>query len=305
MRYVIDRVLQSAVTLLLLAGLVFVLARVLGDPTTYMLQVDASAEEAERLRRLLGIDRPPWEQFLGFVGGLLSGDLGTSIRSQMPVASLIGERLDLSLRLVLVASLFAVVVSLVLGTLSAVWRGGPLDLAVRMLAVIGQSAPSFWIGIVLIQLLAIRWGLLPTAGVGGFASYLMPAFTLSLPGIAGMTRLLRSSMLEVLESEYVKKARIMGVGELAVVWRHALRNACLPMITYGAEYLGHIITSAVIVEVVFAWPGMGSLAYEAVFARDYPVIQGVVIVMAAIVLVLNLGVDLLYAAVDPRIRYRT
>jgi peptide/nickel transport system permease protein len=198
---------------------------------------------------------------------------------------------------------WAIAASLLLGVYAARYRGRSPDWLARTFAVIGQSAPSFWVAILMIQLFSLTLEWLPSAGYGGSAHLVMPAFTLGLFAVAGMTRLLRSGMIEALESEYVKKARIMGTPEWRVVWKHALKNACLPVLTFAGEYFGLLITAGVVVETIFAWPGLGRLAYEAVFLRDFPLIQGVVMVTATFVMLMNLAVDVLYAYIDPRIRY--
>jgi peptide/nickel transport system permease protein len=242
-------------------------------------------------------------QYADFLGQLLQGDLGTSTRQRVPVTELILQRWVASLMLVGTGLAAALAASIVLGVLAAVFRGTPIDAAVRTIDIIGQSAPAFWIGIVLVQVFSVAFELLPSGGQGGFAHLILPAFTIGLQGLAGMTRLLRSSMLEVLDAEYVKKARIRGVPERRVIWKHALSNALMPLLTFAGEYFGLLISAAVVVETVFAWPGMGSLTYEAVFTRDYPLIQGIVLVLAAFILAVNLAVDILYAYIDPRIRY--
>lgn len=302
-RYVASRVGQSLLTLLLLSAIIFFLSRVLGDPLEFMRELEGSGEQIERMKQMLGLDRPLWVQYLDFLWHLLQGDLGDSIRQNEPVLSIIADRFGVTIWLILLSVSITIVLSLILGTAAAISRGGVVDWVVRAIAAIGQSAPTFWIGIILIQVFSVQLELLPSAGVGGFAHYVMPAITLGLLGVAAMTRLLRSSMLDVLSSEYVKRARLMGVSETAIVIRHGLRNAALPVLTYAGEYLGSLITAAVVVEVIFAWPGVGRLAFDAVFTRDYPLIQGVVLTMAALIMLLNLVVDLLYAAIDPRIRY--
>lgn len=302
-RYVISRVGQALLTLAMLSLIVFLLARVLGDPLAFMLPFDSLPSDVARVRLMLGFDRPLIVQYADFLGQLLQGDLGTSTRQRVPVTELILQRWVASLTLVGTGLAGALAASIVLGVLAAVFRGSPIDSAVRMIAIIGQSAPAFWIGIVLVQVFSVAFELLPSGGQGGFAHLVLPAFTIGLQGLAGMTRLLRSSMLEVLDAEYVKKARIMGVPERTVIWKHALSNALMPLLTFSGEYFGLLISAAVVVETVFAWPGMGSLTYEAVFTRDYPLIQGIVLVMAAFILAVNLAVDILYAYIDPRIRY--
>jgi peptide/nickel transport system permease protein len=301
--YVVGRLGQTILTLLLLSVIVFLLARVLGDPLLFMLPFDSLPADVDRVRLMLGFDRPLIVQYGEFVSQLLQGNLGVSLRQRVPVTELIFQRWLASVVLVGTGLAWALALSIVLGVLAALYRGGPIDATVRTIAIVGQSAPAFWIGIVLVQVFSVRLELLPSGGEGGLAHLILPAFTIGLLGLAGMTRLLRSSMLDVLDAEYVKKARIMGVPERTVIWKHALRNALIPVLTIAGEYFGILISAAVVVETVFAWPGMGSLAYEAVFTRDYPLIQAVVLVMAGFILAVNLAVDVLYAYIDPRIRY--
>lgn len=303
LRYILGRLLQTLLTLVLLSVLIFVLSRVLGDPILFMLPMDAAQEDVERLTKELGFDRPYIEQYADFIVAMLQGDFGDSLRMQDSVWTIIGDRWDASAELILVSMAWAIVASLLLGVAAAYYRGTFIDWIARFLAVIGQSAPSFFIAIVLIQLFSVQLELLPTAGRGTVLHLLMPAFTLGLFAVAGMTRLLRSGMLEVLDSEYIKKARIMGVSEAAVIWKHSLRNACLPVLTFAGEYFSLLITAGVVVETIYAWPGIGRLAYEAVFSRDYPIIQGVTMLIAVFVMFMNLAVDILYAYIDPRIRY--
>lgn len=303
LRYVASRLGQTVLTLVLLSGLVFFLSRVLGDPIMFLLPQDAPTADLERVRRDLGLDRPLIVQYLAYLGDLAQGNLGRSLRKQESVLLLILDRWTATAALIGIAMAWAIAASLFLGVYAAVFRGRFADWTARTFAVIGQSAPSFWIAILLIQIFSLKLEWLPSAGYGGLAHMAMPAFTLGLFAVAGMTRLLRSSMIEVLDSEYVKKARIMGVSESSVIWKHALKNACLPTLTFAGEYFGLLITAGVVVETIFAWPGLGRLAYEAVFLRDFPLIQGVVMFIATFVMLMNLLVDVLYAYVDPRIRY--
>lgn len=302
-RYLISRLLQLLVTLLVIAVVIFLLSRVLGDPTTFMLPLDATEEDVQRLRELLGLDQPLPAQFLLFLQGLLVGDLGFSVRLQQPVLQIIGDRLGASVLLAAVSVAWALMVSVALGTLAAMRQGTWADHAANLLAVIGQSAPSFWFGLLLIQLFAVQLQWLPASGTGTPYHLVLPAFTLGLVALAGLTRLVRSSMLEVLKADYITKARMMGLPESRVIFRHALPNAMLPVLTYAGELFAILIAAAVAVEVVFAWPGIGRLAFEAVFNRDHALVQGIVIVVAVFVMGVNLIVDLLYALIDPRIRY--
>jgi peptide/nickel transport system permease protein len=302
-RFVLSRVLQSLVALAILSVVVFILARATGDPLHLILPMSASEEDYAYARRYLGLDRPYVEQYFSFVGKALTGDFGTSLRARRPVSELIRERLPNSLRLALFAMAVSLSVAFPLGVLAAVKKGTWIDRTAQVIAVLGQSLPTFWVAIVLVEFVAGRLQWLPAGGISGFTSYVLPGFTLGWFVVAGMMRLLRSGMLEVLDSEYVKLARVKGVVERRVVWLHALKNALIPVVTFAGIYFAILVTTAIVVETVFAWPGLGRLAYEGISSRDFPVIQAVVLTTAAIVAAVNLGVDLLYAVIDPRIRH--
>jgi len=302
-RFVLSRVLQSLVALAILSVVVFILARATGDPLHLILPMSASEEDYAYARRYLGLDRPYVEQYFSFVGKALTGDFGTSLRARRPVSELIRERLPNSLRLALFAMGVSLSVAFPLGVLAAVKKGTWIDRTAQVIAVLGQSLPTFWVAIVLVEFVAGRLQWLPAGGISGFTSYVLPGFTLGWFVVAGMMRLLRSGMLEVLDSEYVKLARVKGVVERRVVWLHALKNALIPVVTFAGIYFAILVTTAIVVETVFAWPGLGRLAYEGISSRDFPVIQAVVLTTAAIVAAVNLGVDLLYAVIDPRIRH--
>jgi len=301
LRFVLARLSQSAITLLLFSVVIFGLARATGDPLTLVLPMVATEEDFANARRYLGLDRPLYVQYLTFVGRATTGDFGTSIRSRRPVVDLLRERLPNSLALAAFSMAVSLLVAFPLGVLAAVRRGTALDSGAKVLATLGQSLPTFWVGIVLIEVVAGRLQWLPAGGSGSLAHYILPGFTLGWFVVAGLMRLLRSAMLEVLDAEYVTTARAKGAPEVSVVWRHALRNALIPVVTFAGVYFAILVTSAIVVETVFAWPGMGRLAYEAITGRDFPVIQAVVLVTAAIVVTVNFAVDLLYAVIDPRI----
>ncbi len=303
-RYILRRFAQSLVALLVLSVLIFGMVRLTGDPTLLLLPEDATAEDIAHLQRALGLDRPLPVQYWVFVSNALRGDFGRSIKGQIPVFGIIKERLPHSLRLGAVSLLFTLVLALPLGVLAAVHKGTWIDRAAQVVAVLGQSMPMFWVGIVLIQLFAVRLRLLPSSGTGGLLHYILPAFTLGWWLVAGIMRLLRSSLLEVLDSEFVKLARIKGVSETRVIWKHALRNALIPVVTLGGIYMSVLITAAILVETVFAWPGVGRLVYESIVFRDFPVVQAVVMMTATFVIATSLVVDILYAYLDPRIRYQ-
>ena len=302
-RFVFSRVLQSLVALAILSVVVFILARATGDPLQLILPMSATPEDYADARRYLGLDRPYVEQYLSFVGRAVTGDFGNSLRARRPVIELIRERLPNSLRLAAFAMGIALAIAFPLGVLAAVKKGTGLDRASQVIAVLGQSLPTFWVAIVLVEVVAGRLQWLPAGGNEGFASYILPGFTLGWFVVAGMMRLLRSGMLEVLDSEYVRLARVKGVVEHRVVWMHALKNALIPVVTFAGIYFSILVTTAIVVETVFAWPGLGRLAYEGISSRDFPVIPAVVLTTAAIVAVVNLGVDCLYAVIDPRIRH--
>jgi len=304
-RFIAGRLVQTIVTLFVISALVFGLVRLTGSPIDVMLPIEASPEMRADLTRELGLDQPLYVQYFVFVQKLAQADLGTSIRTKKPVTELLMQRLPNSLQLVGVSMLISLLIAFPLGVIAATLRGGIWDALARGVALFGQSIPTFWAGIVLIYIFAIQFGLLPAGRQGTFANLILPALTLGLFGfmLAGVVRLLRDSMIEVLDSEFVKFARIKGVSETIVVWKHALKNALIPVVTFVGFYFGILISGTVVVETVFAWPGIGRLAYEAVQWRDYPVIQGVVLLVSAITLLTNLVVDILYGYLDPRIRY--
>jgi peptide/nickel transport system permease protein len=294
--------LQSLVALAILSIVVFILARATGDPLSMVLPMGATEEDYANARAYLGLDRPYVEQYLSFVGRAVTGDFGTSIRARRPVSELLRERLPNSFKLATFAMGVSIAMAFPLGVMAAVKKDTIVDRAAQVVSILGQSLPTFWLAIVLVEFIAGRLQWLPAVGDETFASYVLPGFTLGWFVVAGMMRLLRSGMLEVLDSEYVKLARVKGVIEPRVVWLHALKNALIPVVTFAGIYFSILVTTAIVVETVFAWPGLGRLAYEGITGRDFPVIQAVVLVTAAIVAVVNLGVDCLYAVIDPRIR---
>jgi ABC-type dipeptide/oligopeptide/nickel transport system permease component len=301
-RYVLRRILQSLLTLLVLSLLIFIVCRLTGDPVLLMLPDDASHEDVAQLRTALGLDRPLPVQYWLFLRSAVQGDFGRSIKGQVPVLDLIKERLPNSIRLAIVSLLITVVLAFPLGVMAAVKKGTAIDTLANLIAVLGQSLPQFWVGIVLIQIFAVHLRWLPVAGTGSLWHYILPGFTLGWFLVAGIMRLLRSSMLDVLDSEFVKLARIKGVPGWSVVWKHALKNAVMPVLTFAAIYLAILITGAILVETVFAWPGIGQLIYQGIVYRDFPVIQAVVLLTAVIVVTVNFVVDITYAYLDPRIR---
>ena len=302
-RFILRRLAQSVLLLFVLALIIFALARVSGNPADLLLREDATQEDRAHLLRALGLDRPVHEQLYLFLAGVVRGDLGESIRYRKPAAEVFFERLPNTLQLLPLAMVGALLVAIPLGVLAAVYRGTMVDRISSAIAVLGIATPSFWLGIVLIYVFSIKLGLLPSSRMGGPSHYVLPAITLGLFLVAGMMRLVRSSLLEVMGSEFVKLARLKGLSQTVVIWKHCLRNALIPVTTLFGVYFALLITGAIVTETVFAWPGVGRLTYEAVIFRDYPLLQAVILLKAIIVLGVNLGVDILYAYLDPRVRY--
>jgi peptide/nickel transport system permease protein len=303
-RYITSRVLQGIVTALVLLTLVFIFTRISGTPIELVVGSDATPAQRAEAARELGLDQPLLVQYLQYLEGLLHGDLGTSIQYRRPVLELFIERLPNTLRLAAVALAFAVGIGLPLGVLAATRRGTIVDRVCRSVAVFGMSVPQFWLGIMLVFLFSVTLGLLPVAGMRGPPSYLIPAFTLSLTIAAGQMRLVRSSLIEALDSEYIKLARIKGLPRRQVVWKHGFRNTMLPVVTFLGMNIVGLINGSVAVETVFSWPGVGRLMIGGVASQDYPVVQGVVLILGLLVIAMNLLVDILYTYIDPRVRYR-
>ena len=302
-RFILRRIFQGLITLFFVSIVIFLLGRLTGDPVQLLLPPEATQEDVEEIREVLGLDKPLPVQYYIFFSNALKGDLGKSIKFRQPVTGIILERLPNSVKLAVASIAITLLMGLPLGVMAAVKRGSALDALARTVAFLGQAMPTFWLGIVLIILFSLKLGWLPAMGIGGPAHYIMPAFVLGWHLAAGVLRLLRSGLLEVLDSEFVKMARLKGVPERAVIWKHALRNAIIPVITFTGMYFALLIGMAIIVETVFAWPGIGRLAYQSVLWRDFPLLQGVVMLIAIIVILMNLIVDVLYAYIDPRIRY--
>jgi peptide/nickel transport system permease protein len=304
-RYIARRVLQSLLAIWVMSLVVFTLARFSGNPLDVMLPMEATQEDYDRVSKYWGLDQPLHTQYFIFLGRALKGDFGSSWkwpgRSAM---DLVWERLPATLQLAGFALLVSVVIALPIGVLSAVKKGTVWDTAAKVIALLGQSLPGFWLGIVLMWIFAVHLGWFPTSGQGGLKYMILPAITLGWFQVAAIMRLVRSSMLEVLDSEFVKLTRIKGLAEWKVVWKHCLRNAAIAPLTFFAIIAGVLMTGSVVTESVFSWPGTGLLVIDAVRARDFQVVQAVVIVFAGIFILTNLLVDILYAYLDPRIRYR-
>jgi len=303
-RYISRRLIQMIIALFLMSVIVFLLGRLSGDPVSMLLSQYSTEEDRVRITEQLGLNKPVLEQYGIFIFNALKGDLGKSVAGDnRPALTLILERFPASLKLALVALIISILIGIPLGVLSAVKRGSFLDASARLVALLGQSLPAFWLGIVLMYFFSVKLRLLPTSGYGGIRHFILPAATMGLFTVAAVTRLTRSSMLEILDSEYIKLARIKGVSEAIVIWKHALRNSLMPVITFMGTFFATMITGAVVIETVFSWPGIGRLAYESILNRDFPVMQGVILFMTTLYILANLIVDVLYAWVDPRIRY--
>lgn len=315
MHYLAQRLLTFPLILLGVSVLVFVSIRLIpGDAITAMLGTEAgmlTPDQRAALASYFGIDQPVWSQYLRWLGGLLQGDLGISTIYARPVFNIILERFPLTLELALLAMLIALSIGIPLGVLAATRNGRPSDLGVRLLAMLGQSTPSFVLGIMIIFVLSVAFGVVPPMGIftplwqdplANLSQLIFPAITLGFAFAASVTRISRSAMLDVLSEDYVRTARSKGVPALSVVWHHALPNALIPVVTLSGVEFGYLLGGAVIVEQIFALPGLGRLVLDAISQRDYALVQGTVIFIAFNFLVVNLLVDLAYAALDPRIR---
>ncbi len=302
--YLTRRAVHSAFALLGLLIAVFFLARLTGDPTDLFLPLDASLEDRVEFARKHGYDRPATEQFVHFVGDVMEGDLGFSLRKQRPAIDLVLEAYPTTLKLAGVTLLIGISLAVFVGALAAYRPGGLFDRMGSTFALVGASAPDFWVAITAILLFSVNLGWLPTSGTGGFLFWIMPVTVLALRPFGLLVQVMRGAMLDALASAYVKTARAKGVGEKTVIFVHALRNACLAVVTVAGDLAVGLINGAVIVETVFGWPGVGKLMIDAVVQRDFAVVQASIMVTAAAIFLMNVLIDLLYVALDPRIRHQ-
>ena len=300
--YVVQRLLLAVLVVFGVSIVTFFLTFLSGDPAVLMLPPDASAEQIARFRSEWGFDRPIIVQYGNFLWRALQGDMGTSLRHGTPALPLIAERLPATLQLTVTAMLLAVALAIPLGVISATQRGSPIDLLTMTVALVGQAVPNFWLSIMGILLFSVTLGWLPTSGRGSVLHIVMPAGVLAIGLMALLTRLARSTMLEVLSEDYVRTARAKGLREWVVLSRHALRNALIPLVTVIGLQFGYILGGAVVIETVFTWPGVGLFTIQAISNRDYPVVQASVLILSSAVVLINLLVDLLYGVLDPRIR---
>jgi peptide/nickel transport system permease protein len=304
LRFTATRIAQSIVTLIVLSMVVFFGAELTGDIALAMATPDTTEAELEEIRRKFGLDRPAYERYGRYLFNLVQGDLGVSGTSRRQVSAMMAERIPPTLQLAAVGLFIAMSVGIPLGVLAAVKRNTIFDQFSKLLAIIGMSAPQFWVAIMLIMFFGAQLKWLPTYGRGGIDHYILPGIAISLFVMAGFMRLTRSSMLEVLDSEFVKFARIKGLQERLVIFKHALKNAIIPVLTFGGVSFAGLLNGAIVVEVVFAWPGLGRLMLDSIRERDTVVIMATILASGCIYIFLSTVVDLLYAYVDPRIRYQ-
>jgi peptide/nickel transport system permease protein len=306
LRYVLYRLIAAVPVLLGVSIAVFFMVRLVpGDPVQIMFanQPQPTPEQRQAMRRQLGIDLPIYHQYVRFIGGAVQGDLGKSFRSKRPVGPEIIERLPNTLRLTAASLAVAIVIGMTAGILSATFKGSWLDRLSMLTSIVGISIPGFWLGLMIMLLFAVRLRWFPVAGADTWRHLVMPAFTLGLISSAVLARLTRASMLEALNQDYVRTARAKGLAEVFVVWRHALRNALVPIVTIIGLLIGGLLSGTFIIEAVFAYPGIGLLAVNALQTRDFPMIQGIVLFVAVVYVAVNLVTDLLYGLLDPRITY--
>ena len=303
-RYALKRILLGILTVLLVSMIVFAASRLSGDVVYLLLPQDATKEEVASLRAKLGLDKPLPIQYLYFLKGAVQGDFGKSYRyTNRQAIEVVMERLPATIQLAFSAFIISIIFGLLLGVFSATRRDSLTDTGAKLFALIGQSMPSFWVSIMAVLIFAVKLGWLPTSGQGGLKYLILPATTTAWFSIASILRLTRSSMLDVLDSEYIKMARIKGNPNYLIIWKHALRNAFIPIVAMAGIQLAHLLGGVVIAETIFNWPGLGSLILEGVNSRDYALVQAGVLVISVTFVTINLAVDLVYGFIDPRIRY--
>ncbi len=303
-RFIMIRLFHAVIALLAVSLIIFALGRLSGDPLDTLMDVDATEEDFARVRAHWGLDKPLHVQYFTYLGNMFTGKFGESIRWQgQDALDLLLLRLPATLELAAVALFVSGVIALPLGVIVAVKKDTGIDLVGKIVALLGQSLPSFWLALMLMWILSVQLGWFPTSGRGTLRHLILPAVALGYFQVAALMRLTRSSMLDVLDTEYVKLARIKGLSETRVIWKHCLRNALTAPLTYFGLILGGLMTGSVVIETIFTWPGVGLLAIDALRAKDFQVVQSVVIFFAIVYIASNLVVDILYAYLDPRIRY--
>ena len=302
--YLLRRLSQSILVLFGVSFVVFFILYLTGDPALVLLPPEASAEDIRRFREAMGFNDPFVVQYGRFLAGALRGDFGQSIRHGEPAFHLVIERMPATFELAGAGLLIALCLAIPAGIISAVRRNTIADYISTVVALLGQSMPTFWLGIMLILVFSVQFNLLPSSGRGGLTHLVLPAITLGLFTTARITRLTRSGMLEVLNQDYIRTARAKGVSNPPIVWKHALKNAAIPIVTIVGIELGTLLGGSVITETIFAWPGVGRLSVQAIYNRDYPVVQAAVFLLATTFVLVNLIVDVVYTYLDPRIRLR-
>ncbi len=302
-RFIVIRILHGLLAIFVISLIVFALSRVAGDPIAAILDDETGQEQIELLRKEWGLDKPLHVQYFTYMRRLLTGDLGTSFKWDRPVAELIAEKLPATMQLSGFALLITAVIAFPVGVLSAVKKDSIFDTAGKMFAILGQSAPTFAVGLIAMWIFAVQFGILPTSGRGGISHMLLPGFALGYYNVAAIMRLTRSSMLDVLDTEYVKLARIKGIPEWKIIWKHCFRNALIVPITFFSLIGAVLITGSVVIETVFAWPGVGQLVIQSIVAKDHITVQAIVMLFALLYIGINILTDVAYAYVDPRIRY--
>ena len=303
-RYLIKRLLQIIPVLFIITFIVFCMVYVAGDPTAMMLPLDAPDEQVAALRESLGLDRPLIEQYISFLGRLLRGDFGESFRYREPALGIVLERIPATLELTAASMLLATLIAIPMGIWSATRQNTFIDLFITGTSVLGKAMPGFWLGIMLMLFLAVNNQILPVSGRETLANLVLPGLTLGVGLAAEMTRLIRSNMLEILGQDYIKTAKSKGLSDRVVIYKHALKNSLIPVITIMAVQTSHLVGGALTIEAVFAWPGLGQLIVQAANGRDMAILQAAIFIVAIMVIIINFVADFLYCLVDPRVKLK-
>ncbi|MFD2131801.1 ABC transporter permease [Pseudogracilibacillus auburnensis] len=303
-QYLVKRIISLIPLLLVVSFVVFMFIHIIpGDPARLLAGKEATVEEVEMARQSLGLDKPLYEQYFVYLKGLLSGDLGYSIKSGAPVSKLIGDRILPTLGLTFLSILWALIVGILLGIISAVFRNRWPDHLGMFTAVSGISLPNFWVGLVLIQLFSVQLGIFPTGGADGWKSYIMPSFALGAGIMAMIARFTRSSLVDSMKQDYIRMGRAKGLGSGSIVFGHALKNSLIPVVTVAGLQFGFLLGGSVVVETVFSFPGLGTLLIDSIQFRDYPVVQAEILLFAVQFILVNLLIDIVYSFLNPKIRY--
>jgi peptide/nickel transport system permease protein len=300
--FVLKRLAQAAITFLIMSFMIFGLARLTGDPTPLVLPAESTEADRNFFREQYGLDRSIPEQYLVFLGNVAHGDFGISFRYRKPALDIVLAAMGPTLELTLISMAIAIIVGLPLGVLAAVFRGSWIDRLVNIYSSIGQAIPTFWLGLVLIIAFAIKWPIFPSTGYGSAINFVLPSVTLGFFASSSITRLTRANMEDALRSDFVHMERVLGLSPVRIVAKHALRNASLPIVTYLGLQFGLLLGGAIVTERVFSWPGIGQTIVDAIFNRDYPIIQAAVLTTAVFFILINTAVDILSMLLDPRVR---